>query len=79
MHKIESALENEMHKVLWNFDIQKDHLIPTKRPDLVMVNKKKRTCLIMDFVVPRSHRLKSKENDKRDNYLDLARELKSCR
>ena len=30
----------------------------------------------MDFVVPADHRVKLKENEKRDNYLDLARELK---
>ena len=30
----------------------------------------------MDFAVPADHRVKSKENEKRDNYLDLAWELK---
>ena len=30
----------------------------------------------MDFVVPADHRIKLKENEKRDNYIDLARELK---
>ena len=27
MHNTESVQENEMHKVLWDFEIQKDHLI----------------------------------------------------
>ena len=32
MHKPESALENETHKILWDFEIQTDHLInPCKR------------------------------------------------
>ena len=39
-------------------------------------NEKKRTCLIVDFVVPVDHRVKLKENEKKDKYLDLARELK---
>ena len=26
MHKPESVLENEMHKILWAFEIQTDHL-----------------------------------------------------
>ena len=38
----ESVLENETHKLLWDFDKQTDHLISTKRPDLVIVNKKKK-------------------------------------
>ena len=35
----ESALENEMHKILWDFKIQTDHLISTRRPDLVIIKK----------------------------------------
>ena len=30
----------------------------------------------MDFAVPADHRLKLKESEKKDKYLDLARELK---
>ena len=30
----------------------------------------------MDFVIPVDHRVKLKENEKKDKYLDLARELK---
>ena len=32
----------------------------------------------MDFAVLVDHRVKIKENEKRDNYLDLARELKNA-
>ena len=30
----------------------------------------------MDFVVPADHRVKLKESEKRDKYLDLAKEMK---
>ena len=33
MHNPESVSENEMHKLLWNFDIQKDPLIGIRRQD----------------------------------------------
>ena len=33
-------------------------------------------CKIVDIAVPADHRIKLKECKKRDNYLDLARELK---
>ena len=46
------------------------------RPDLIIINKKKRTCKIVDFAVPADHRIKLKECEKKDKYLDLARELK---
>ena len=38
--------------------------------------KKKKICKIVDFASPADHRIKLKECEKRDKYLDLARELK---
>ena len=64
------------HKLLWNFDIHADHLISARRPDLIIINKRKRICQIVDFAVPADHRIKLKECEKRDKSLDLARELK---
>ena len=78
MHKSESVLENETYKILRDFEIQTNYLITAKRPDLVIISKKKRkkTCRIVDFAVPVDDRMKIKENEKRDKYLDLARELR---
>ena len=70
------------HKLLWDFNIQTDHLISARRPDLIIINKKKKKkkkkkiSKIVDFAVPADHRIKLKECEKRDKYLDLARELK---
>ena len=38
-----------------------------------------RICKIVDFAVPADHRINLKENEKRDKYLDLAREIKKLR
>ena len=38
--------------------------------------KRERMCKFMDFAVPADHRIKLKECEKKDKYLDLARELK---
>ena len=70
------VLENDTHKLLWDFNIQTDHLIPARRPDLIIINKKKRIYKIVDFAVPVDHRINLKECEKKDKYLDLARELK---
>ena len=44
---------------------------------MIIVNqKKKRICKIVDFAVPADHRIKLNECEKKDKYLDLARELK---
>ena len=78
MHNQLSVSENDTHKLLWDFDVQTDHLISARRPDLIVINKekKKRTCKIVDFAVQADHRIKLIECEKKDKYLDLARELK---
>ena len=75
-------LENDSHQLLWDFNLQTDHLIPARRPDLLIINKKKkkekkkRICKTVDFAVPADHRINLKESEKKDKYLDLAREIK---
>ena len=64
------------HELLWDFDMYTDHLISARRPDLIIINKKKRICRIVDFAVQADHRIKLKECEKKDKYLSLARELK---
>ena len=39
MHNPASILENETHKLLSDFDIQTDHLISARRPDLIITKK----------------------------------------
>ena len=65
-----------MHKLLRDFETQTDHLLSARRPDLAIINKKKRTCRIVDFAVPADHREKLKESKKKDKYLGLTWELK---
>ena len=70
------VLENDTDKLLWDFDIHTHYLISARRPDLIIINKKKRSCKIIDFAVLADHRIKLKECEKKDKYLDLAREMK---
>ena len=77
MHNRAPLLENYTHKLLWDFNIRTDHKISAKRPDLIIIKKKrKKICKIVDFAVPADHRIKLKECENRDKYIDLARELK---
>ena len=65
MHNPAPVIENNTYKLLWDFDIHMDPLI--------IINKKKRTCKIVDFAVPANHRIKLKECEKKDKYFNLAR------
>ena len=65
MHNPALVLDNDTHKLLWDFNIQMDHPIPARKPGLIIINKKKkkkkRICKIVDFAVPADHRIKLKE------------------
>ena len=45
MHNLVFVLENDTHVLLWDFDIQTDHLILARRPDLIIINNKKKENL----------------------------------
>ena len=76
MHNPAPVLENDSHKLLWDFNIQTDHLIQARRSDLIIINKRKRICKVVDFAVPADDRINLKESEKEDKYVDLARGLK---
>ena len=61
-----SVLENETHKILWDFEIQTDHLILTRQPDLLIIPPPpQKNCRIEDFAVLADHRVKLKESIKK--------------
>ena len=42
MHNPVPVLENETYKLPLDFDIHPDHLISARRPDLMIINNKKK-------------------------------------
>ena len=39
MHNPAPVLENDTHKLQWDFDIQTDNLISARRPEIIIINK----------------------------------------
>ena len=64
MHNPESVLENKTRKLLWDFEKQTDHPLSERRPDLMIINRKKRTGGIVDLVFLADHRVKLKKKMK---------------
>ena len=54
MQNKEYVLENETHKLQWNFSVETDHLISPRPPNRTIINKN-RNCRIVDFIVPADH------------------------
>ena len=79
MHTPVPVLENDTHKLLWDFDIHTDHLIPARKQDLIIINKKKKKKKKKEREIAKlsaNHNIKLRECEKKNKYLDLARELK---
>ena len=64
------------HFFFWDVEIQSDHLILARRPELERVNENKRICQKVDLVIQVGKRVKINESQKKDKYLDHARELR---
>ena len=75
-HEPEKVVENDSWKILWNFTTQTDHVIEARRADMVIIDKTKNECKIIDFAYPFDSRIEEREKDKVKGYNDLKRELK---
>ena len=71
IHNPTSVRENETHKFTCNFEKQTGYLVSARSPVLVIINKKKKkryvqktkkTCIIVDFVVLADRTLEMKES-----------------
>ena len=69
-------MEDDDVKLLWDMNIQCDNVIEARRPDLVLVDKKKKSCVIIDIAVPGDCRIREKEMGKIEKYQNLKIELK---
>ena len=68
-------MESENFKILWDFTVQGDGKIETRRPDIVFIDKKKREVVITDVAIPGDDRVKDKELEKLEKYQLLKDEI----
>ena len=81
-HKPNPVCESERFKLLWDFKIETDRHIDHNKPDIVLLNKEIKSCLIIDVACPFDTRIDSKEREINENYHDLKHEMKriwNCR
>jgi len=60
---------------LWDVNLQCDHIIEARTPDIVIMNKKDQNCFIVEIAISRDSRLSEKEGKNVEKYLDLKREI----
>ena len=76
VHCPEGVVEDDDAKLIWDIYIQCDNVMEARRPDLILVDKKAKSCVIIDVAVPGDCRIREKEIEKIEKYQNLKRELK---
>ena len=74
-HKPEPITENKTVTILWDFSIHTDRTIQANRPDIVIKDKVKRSCQLIDMSVPNDNNVSAKEFEKLSKYKDLEIEI----
>ena len=74
-HQPDGVVENERYKMLWEMNIQCDHVTEARRPDVV-VDKENNKVIIVVIASPWDHRVYEKEDEKIEKYQDLKREIR---
>ena len=69
------VVENNRAKILWDFPIQTDKHVIANRPDIVIVDKEKKTATVIDVAVPSDCNIRKKEHEKIDKYQGLREEM----
>ena len=59
-------------KLLWDFSIQTDHVIQARRADVILIDKGKKECKIIDFAIPYDGRVNATEMEKMCKIYSLA-------
>ena len=63
-------------KILWDVMIQCYREIKARKPNIVVVNKNKKSCAIIDVAIPGDIRVSKKEKKNIERYRKLKREIK---
>ena len=61
--------------VLWNQAVHTDREVTANRPDIIIKNKKEKTCTLIDMAIPADRNVVQKETEKKLKYKSLYIEI----
>ena len=61
--------------VLWNQAVHTDREVTANRPDIIIKNKKEKTCTLIDVAIPADRNVVQKEGEKKLKYKSLCIEI----
>ena len=75
-HCSEGVVEDDDVTLIWDINIQCDDVMGARRPNLLLVDKKVKSCIINDVAIPGDCRIREKEIKNIQIYQNLKKELK---
>ena len=67
-HKPDGIIKNEVHKILWDFTIQRDIKIDAQQPYIVIIEKNKKEVKIVNVTIPGDVLVTEREVGKIEKY-----------
>ena len=61
--------------MFWNQEFHTDRAVTTKRPDIIIKNKKEKKCTLIDVAIPADRNVVQKEMEKKLKYKSLCIEI----
>ena len=75
-HKPDTVTENEEVTILWDMQVHTDRTIKANnKPDIIIKNKKEKSCMLIDMAVPSDRNTSVKVAEKLSKYKDLETEI----
>ena len=75
MPKLVKTSQGDKVTILWNQQVQTDRTIPNNKPDIIIRDNEKRTCMSIDVVISGDRNVIKKEAEKILKYKDLTVEI----
>jgi hypothetical protein len=66
-HTSKPVYEHEDVTVLWNQGVRTEREVTANRPDIIIKNKKEKTCMLIDVAIPADRNVTKKEAEKKLN------------
>lgn len=74
-HEPQPVINTQDCTIMWDHSIRTDRTIGANRPDIVLHNRAKKTCLLIDVAIPDDQNITLKEAEKISKYKDLQIEV----
>lgn len=70
-HVPEAVVNTQDVTIIWDTQVQTDRSIKANKPDIIIKDKKRRTCQLIDVAIPSDYNVTEKEAEKYLKYKDL--------